>query len=275
MAISGFHFALVALMLNFGLRFFLPEKKASITLVILLTLYFIFLGASPSILRAWVMASLYFSGKILERQARALNSLGAALIVVLIFDPLSLMTIGFQFSFLVTAAILIFTSPIESALQTILKKRSLKELVDMSPADQHGYILSNALRQILALTLAVQVVVIPLSLFWFQKFPILSLLYNMFFPFFASLSLFLLILGLSIFWLPPLASLIHGVNNAYTNWVLNLAYHLPMSLDLWIRVEMISLIFVVGYLCLLFAGGIYIKIIYTESLRERRELTYL
>jgi len=275
MAISGFHFALVALLLNLCLRLFLSDKTSSITLVILLTIYFLFLGSSPSILRAFVMATIYFSGKIVERQSRALNSLGAALIAVLILDPVSLMTIGFQFSFLVTAAILIFTSPIEAALQIIFKKRSLSELIDMSPLDQHGYILSNALRKLLALTISVQVVVIPLSLFWFQKFPVLSLLYNMFFPFLASLSLFLLILGLAVSWLPPLAGVIHAINSAYTNWALNLAYQLPMSLDLWIRIQQIPMLLAAGYLCLLFASGIFIKIIYTEKHREQRELAYL
>jgi len=275
MAISGFHFALVACMLNLGLRLALPDRKASITLVILLTLYFLFLGASPSILRAWVMATLYFAGKIIERQTRALNSLGVALIVVLTLDPLSLTTIGFQFSFLVTAAILVLTGPVESALQRVFKKRPLSELIGMSLLDQHGYIASNALRKILALTISVQAVVLPLSLFWFQKFPVLSLFYNMFFPFLASLSLFLLIVGLAVFWLPPLANIIHAINSAYTNWVLDLAYQLPMSLDLWLRVPRISLLFIAGYLVLLFAAGTFIKMIYTEAQREKRELAYL
>jgi len=271
MAISGFHFALVALILSFGLNCFLPEKKASIALVALMTLYFIFLGASPSILRAWIMATVYFLGKILEKQSKALNSLGAALIVVLVIDPLTLTTIGFQFSFLVTSSILLFTAPIESSLRIVLKKRPLSELIHMNLINQHGYLAVNALRQILALTLSVQIVVIPLALYWFQKFPVMSLLYNTFFPFLASLSLVLLLIGLGA----PFAGFIHTINSYFTDWMLNLAYRLPMSLDIWIRVQEIPLSLLVVYLCGLFAGGIYIKIIYSEAQRERSELAYL
>ena len=275
MAISGFHFALVALILSLGLRCILTEKKASITLVVLLTLYFIFLGASPSILRAWVMATIYFLGKIVEKQPRALNSLGVALLIVLLVDPLSLTTIGFQFTFLVTGSILLLTQPIESALQFFLKKRRLSELVHMNPIDQHGYIVLNALRQILALTLSVQIVVIPLALFWFQKFPLMSLIYNAFFPFLASVSLFLLLIGLGLSLLPPVASAIHLINSYFTNWMLNLAYQLPISLDTWVHIEEVPLSLLVIYLCMLFVGGIYIKVFYNETQREKRELAYL
>ena len=275
MAISGFHFACVALILSFCLRFLFPEKKAAYIVVLLLTAYFVFLGASPSILRAWVMATLYFLGKILEKQPRALNSIGVALIVVLLIDPLSVTSIGFQFTFLVTVSILLFFQPLEATLRPLMKKRPLSHLVQMDPVNQHGYIIVNTIRQIIALTLSVQIAAVPLALFWFQKFPLMSLIYNAFFPFLASLSLFLLILGLGLLWIPPVAGLIHTVNSHFTERSLNLAYHLPMSFDVWLRTEEFSATFLMIYFCGLFGAGIYLKHLHQEALQVKQDLAYL
>ncbi|NGX57837.1 MAG: hypothetical protein K940chlam3_00733 [Chlamydiae bacterium] len=275
MAISGFHFALVALLLSLGARCFLTEKSAASVVVILLTLYFIFLGVTPSILRAWIMATIFFMGTVLEKQSRPLNSLGIALIVVLTLDPLSVSTIGFQFTFLVTGSILLFYSPIESALRPLMKKRSLSQLVQMDLFNQHGYVVLNALRKILALTISVQIVAAPLILFLFQKFPLMSLIYNAFFPFLVSISIFLLLIGLFLSPVSPVANLIHAINSAYTEYVLNLAYQMPMSLDFWVRMESFSASLLVVYFCFVMTVGILMRGWMENRQMERRDLAFV
>ena len=64
------------------------------------------------------------------------------MIVILIGNPQIAYHIGFQFSFLATASILIFYNPINIALQSILPKRSLSDITTMNTLNQHGYILS-------------------------------------------------------------------------------------------------------------------------------------
>ena len=70
-------------------------------------LYGCLVGPRPSLLRAAVMALLVILALVLERPPQALNSLCAALIVILSFDPAAVLDLGFQLSFLATAGILL------------------------------------------------------------------------------------------------------------------------------------------------------------------------
>ena len=72
-----------------------------------LLLYGCLVGPRPSLLRAAVMALLVILALVLERPPQALNSLCAALIVILSFDPAAALDLGFQLSFLATAGILL------------------------------------------------------------------------------------------------------------------------------------------------------------------------
>lgn len=271
MAISGFHFALVALFISSLFRLFLSEKPTAICTLFLLSLYCFFLGASPSVLRAFVMAAVYFFSKIVQKTPRPLNSLGAALMITLAIDPLSIMTIGFQFSFLITASLLMFTSPLEEAIAIALPKRTYERLIAMSLTDQHGYLLLAYIRKSLALTAAVQIAAFPLALFWFQTFPLMSLIYNLFFPLLASLSLALLLAGLALTPIPPLANIIHTLNTFLTSWTLNLATSFPPQLDLWFSADGVS----APLLILYFSGAFIWGGVSLLRRQERKQWAYL
>lgn len=257
MAISGFHFSLIAAILFFLLRLVFPLKHSAFIVWVLLSIYFVFLGMSASILRAWCMISIALLGYFLEKNNLGLNALGVALILVVLIDPNLTTGIGFQFSFLTTAAILIGFRPIDKLLQQILPLRVLSQLVIMDKMNQHGYLLLSFFRQGLALTFAVNVVAIPLMLYHFHQFPWMSLFYNLFFPFFVSFSLFFLILGfLFTFLFIPLGKLIHIMNSYYTFWVLNLTYTMPKKIDVYFYIDEMPAWGIVVYLTIAFAGAI-------------------
>ena len=107
LAISGFHFAILAAMLHFLLRPFLSRKALSLSLSGILSSYYLFLGSGPSIQRAWIAALVVLLGELLGRRPRSLNTLGIALLFVLLCDPLQCLQRGFQYSFLATSAILL------------------------------------------------------------------------------------------------------------------------------------------------------------------------
>ncbi len=251
MAISGFHFAIIASILGIILRLIIPEKYSTPLLIFLLSSYFFFLGDSPSIIRAWITILVALVGITLEKRVFGLNSLGAAILFIVIYSPLMCSSVGFQFSVLSTAAILLFY-PIFDRLLTM--KRSLSDMVEMDWFDQHGYAILTTFRQALALGLAVNIVAIPAMLFYFQKFPYLSLLFNLFFPFLVSISMLLLIVGLI---LGPLGGIVHLVNSYYTDFALNFLYGMPTSFDYILKIKSFPAEVLVVYLTLVFAGGIY------------------
>ena len=222
MAISGLHFSLIALVFHLFFRLFLPPKIEASCLMVLLTLYLLFIGETPSILRAWIAVMVFLLGQLLEKRGSALNSLGIALCLTLIWNPLFAMTLSFQLSFLATAGILFFYSTIDQLLNSWLPKKPLKDMVSRHWALQHGYILTSLFREALALTVAVHLTLFPLLLATFHMFSINSLLYNLFFPFLASVALLFFLISI------PLGSFGHLLNGYYCEWILHLTHSPPV-----------------------------------------------
>lgn len=100
LAISGMNVGgmafLIFLILNV-LR--IPRPWQILGTSLILIGYCLLTGANPSVVRATVMAVLMLWAFLFERQADTLNSLGLSALVILLFDPLSLLDIGFQLSF--------------------------------------------------------------------------------------------------------------------------------------------------------------------------------
>jgi competence protein ComEC len=257
MAISGFHFSLLALLLGAILRRLLPYKLAAILLLLLLTLYFLLVGGAPSILRAYIMASIGLGALLINRQAAPLNSLGVALIAVLLIDPFACKNIGFQFSFLCTAAILILYQPVEKTLRSVLPSYSFSLASWRERLDFCGGKVINGFRKALALTLAVNAVALPLTLLIFHKFPLMSLVYNLFFPALTSLAMLLFFIAVGISWLvPPLGELLFWGLSLVLRIGLDFTHYLPAWFDLVIRVNGWSGITIVLYLLCLLCGGL-------------------
>lgn len=258
MAISGFHFSLIASFFSVLLGTFLNKKRAFTILSILLTTYFVFLGPTASIIRAWVMCLIACGGILLERPTFSLNSLGMALMVVLLIDPLQIHSLGFQFSFGVTAAILLLFAPIDSVMQQALKKRTLEEALNLRRLDRHAYILLSIIRQGASLTLAVNLVAIPITLFYFQQFPFMSILFNLFFPVLVGIAMILLIFGLSTDLIFPVGSNpIHSINNMFTQIMLNLTTYTPKAFDVYLRSPPLPAWSIMICCCAIFCTGVY------------------
>jgi len=167
--------------------------------------YFFYMGGAPSISRAWIATLLYLIGMAFNLKAHPLNTLGVALGAALLIDPLIAMHIGFQLSFSATLGILLFYFPFEKQLERLLPKRPYKELRQMTFLSQCGYLLCYYLRKVLALQGAALIFTLPLLLFHFGSYPLVSIIYNLFYPLLFSCLLALFLLHLD-FLTAPFAS---------------------------------------------------------------------
>lgn len=228
LAISGLDFALIAAFVGWILRLFLPYRLSLSIQLLFMSAFFFFLGVSPSILRAFVAIALYLIARLFDFQARALHLLGAALIAELIYDPTSIENLGFQLTFLSTFGLLVFYRPMDNFLCYLLPKRPLKILQSMPFFHQHIALFAGWIRQALAITLAAHLLALPVCLYHFHTFPLISLVYNLFFPFLTGLSLLLCLIGLS---LGPLGDWVHILNNAFTGMLMRLVASFPPLLD--------------------------------------------
>jgi len=108
LAISGFHVVMLAGMLTLLLRSLrLPHHAVRIAAMTLLCLYAPITGGSAAVWRAVFMFLVIESGPLCERKADTFNSLGVAVIALLLKDPSQLTQAGFQLSVAATAGILL------------------------------------------------------------------------------------------------------------------------------------------------------------------------
>lgn len=117
LAVSGFNVGIVALV-GFTLLRALSLRRlpTAVAVILLLILYALVTGLSPSVVRATLMACALIVGTALERDVDVLNTLGLSAALLLAVWPLSLFDPGFQLSFAATLALIVLSRPLLSLL---------------------------------------------------------------------------------------------------------------------------------------------------------------
>lgn len=116
MAISGLHMGLVCgLVYVFARRLFgfleplalrwPAQKAAALAALVAGAAYLIMSGASVSTQRAFIMALVFFAAICADRRALSLQSLAIAMLLIVLWEPWSVLTPGFQMSFAATGAL--------------------------------------------------------------------------------------------------------------------------------------------------------------------------
>ena len=258
MVVSGFHFSLLAACMAFVLRLTFSWKASVIALLVVISGYLLFLGASPSVMRAFVSIACLLIGKLFERQANGLNSLGIALAALTLYEPAFCFHLGFQLSFLATGAILLFYPFCDALLLHCFPKRSSSQVLSMSRSDQVGYLLLVFFRKSWALGLAVHLLMFPICIYSFHTFPLMGIVYNSFFPFLVGLCLFLLFCSCLFSFLPFVGTLFFSLCHFLTEMTLTFVSYAPASFDKTISVDDFSLLALILYLSLISFLGMYL-----------------
>ncbi len=248
LAISGFHFSFLAMSLAWILNGLFPHRWIPWVLILVLATYFLFLGPTSSIIRAWIAIAMVSFAQIFRRENSALNNLGLALMAVVIWDPRALVEAGFILSFILTAAILLFAKPFDDKLKNWLFPRTFSTLNNLNFTQQTGVMALSFIRQSLSLNGAVLMLAIPLTLLYFEAFPLWSLFYNLFFPALIAIALFVFLFS----FIPYVALL----NSHYIHFILNLLHEMPTEMDGVISFSLNSNVVIV-YVALILGIGIY------------------
>lgn len=164
LAISGLHIAILYGMLVFITRPLKRLKNGSLLLFVIpllfLWLYALLTGLSASVVRAVTMFSLIGFSRYLNRDSSLYNTLIISFFLLLVFKPVFLFDIGFQLSYAAVFAIV--------ALQNNFKMiRLFKNRI------------VRYLSGILSVSLAAQLGVLPLCLFYFHQIPLLFIVSNL------------------------------------------------------------------------------------------------
>ena len=117
-AVAGLHVGIVAALLwLLAMVARLSRKWAAALIIPLLLFYAAVTGLHVSSVRAAVMSSILLGGLFFERKVFVLNSLAAAAFFLLCCNTNELFSTGFQLSFAVVGAIILFADPFAEFLQ--------------------------------------------------------------------------------------------------------------------------------------------------------------
>lgn len=120
LVISGFHITFLGMVLS-GFATLLTRRREIQFILATLGLwgFVMAVGAGPSVVRAALVFSIIFLGRVLHRNASSLNGLGGAAIAILCWSPLALFDLSFQLTFVSVVAILLIATPILDALSEV------------------------------------------------------------------------------------------------------------------------------------------------------------
>jgi len=232
LSVSGSHVAIIFFVLDFMLLFLDRRKGTKILKFILICsliwAYALITGLSPSVVRSAIMITIFIVAKTFAKNKNGYNTLAFAAFCQLVYNPFLIWDVGFQLSYI-----------------------SVFGLIYLQPKIyKHIYIKNNWVNKIwelIALSLAAQLVTFPLCIYYFHQFPVYFLLGNLF----ISIPLILImILGIAVLIpfvdkLSPIFEWIIVSTNNTLKWIADLPYSTLSSV--WINLpELILLSFALG-----------------------------
>lgn len=178
LSVSGLHVAMLFLLLHFLFSFLQRSYTGQILYFFIMVSslwgYSFLTGFSPPVQRATIMFTFILAGKSLNRPASVYNSIAASAFFLLLFDPDLLFDVGFQLSYMAVTSIVFFYP-------------RLTQLLDpRNPLLKYTW-------QLLCVSLAAQIGTFPLSIYYFNQFPVYFWLSN-----FVVVPAGYLILGLTV-----------------------------------------------------------------------------
>lgn len=213
-AVSGMHLAFLSGALAFLLG--RHRRRTSLIVIPVTLLFMVVAGCTPSVVRATVMVGMLLAAPLFERERDDVTSLCAALLVLLLQNPLAAAHVGLQLSFAAVAGIFLVSEPIQNWLDRALhiqhhRRWSLKWAVWLVP----NYFVST-----LSATLGALVLTTPLCAIHFSSVSLLSPLSN-FMTLWAVAVIFGggLLVGLAGIFSPVLASLFAAVVTPFAQYM--------------------------------------------------------
>ena len=172
LAISGTHIVVIFGMFYFLMMRFSPvgfRKYAIIISLIFIWIFAVFIGFGNSVMRSCIMITVYFVYVLLQRKPDLLHSMALSAFIILMIDTQQIFDVGFQLSFLAVLGIYWLNQPI------------LKYL----PRQDHYF--KKIIYNTISISIAAQLATLPLVLYYFHQFSLISIFANFFIVPFSEL----------------------------------------------------------------------------------------
>lgn len=193
LAVSGAHVSYVMLALSillgrFNKRFYLMCAIAVLSFFMILTNF------TPSVIRACIMAIIALIAKLVHRKSDIYNNLGISALIILLYNPYTILNIGFQLTYLGTLGIILLNQNVLHNVGASIARPCI---------DKRLYHMKNKLKKFIVksifISLSVQILIAPIIIFNFNmlsyNFLISSIIATPIFAGIMIVGIFSLIIG--------------------------------------------------------------------------------
>lgn len=159
LAVSGAHVSYIILGLTYVLQnSIIGKKNGKIVCIIFLLVFMAITNFTPSVTRACIMAVLTLFSGIVYRKSDVYTNISVAALITLIFNPYSLLDLGFQLSYGGTIGIIIF-------IKRIQEKKSNSKVI-------------NYIKQMELVSIYANIIIIPIMMYHFNTVSLTFIISN-------------------------------------------------------------------------------------------------
>lgn len=159
LAVSGAHVSYIILGLTYVLQnSIIGKKNGKIVCIIFLLAFMAITNFTPSVTRACIMAILTLFSSIIYRISDVYTNISVAALITLIFNPYSLLDLGFQLSYGGTIGIIIF-------IKRIQEKKSNSKVI-------------NYIKQMALVSIYANIIIIPIMMYHFNTVSLTFIISN-------------------------------------------------------------------------------------------------
>ena len=213
LAVSGLHVGIIYAILLLPIKRFKSDSKFRkgylLAVVVLIWLYALMTGFSPSVVRASTMFSLVTAGQMRKKKPSIWNILAFSAMLMIVVEPEVIFDVGFQLSYLAVAGIV--------GLQPVIVRWWIP-----------GNVVLEYFWQSAAVSIAAQLVTFPLSVFYFHQFPTYFLLANLIVVPLAFLIMAVGVPFLFLGWIPMLGEVMGWL----VNWMIYIQNQITFFIQL-------------------------------------------
>lgn len=163
LAVSGLHVGIIAFIIYLifsPLKWIKLSRIRPLITILILWAYIFMIGFPPSAVRAAIMATFILVGEVINRKGTTINSLFAAALFMLLYNPYYILDVSFQLSFTAVFSIIYIYPYVYNFLP-------------------HKNKFTSYLSSLTAVTLSAQIGTLPLTIYYFSQLPLMGLITNL------------------------------------------------------------------------------------------------
>ena len=164
LAVSGSNISYIIIFTKFLFNKILGKKIANYVVIVILVIYMLVVGTTPSVVRATIMGIIIILADILLRKNNIYASISLSALIILLYNPLTIFDIGFILSFGGTLGIVLLYEKIKNLIfeKVLIENHILKYIVET-----------------FSVTLAAQLILLPIIAYNFNSISVVSIVVNL------------------------------------------------------------------------------------------------